>query len=117
MARETMVKMEHDQLFAGEVGHVVRVPVSAATIKRGDILEGTVSSGAVATTFKKATTDAKVGNVYVVAAENVSNYTGDVVAYADGYFDSAQVKINNAAPSEISKLALMASKIFVLATN
>lgn len=114
MARETF---EHSQLFAGEVGHIVRVPVSAATIKRGDVLIGTVTSGAVATTFAKATADAKVGNIYVVAAEDVKDYTGDVVAYADGCFDAGQVKINDKALTDASKLALMASKIFVLATN
>ena len=81
MARETMV---HDQLFAGEVEHIVRVPVSGATIKKGDVLEGTVTSGVVATAFKKATADAKVGNIYVVAGEDVNDYTGDVVAYAEG---------------------------------
>ena len=113
MAKE---KFEHSQLFAGEVGHIVRVPVSAATIKKGDILEGTVTSGVVATAFKKATADAKVGNIYVVAAEDVTDYTGDVVAYATGDFDAAQVKINDKAVTDASKLALMASKIFVLAT-
>lgn len=114
MSRETM---KHDQLFAGEVGHIVRVPVSAATIKKGDILVGTVTSGAVATAFAKATEDAKVGNIYVVAAEDVKSYTGEIVAYADGCFDAEQVKINDDAVSEASKLALMASKIFVVATN
>lgn len=114
MAREIMT---HDQLFAGEVEHIVRVPVSGATIKRGDILEGTVTSGVVATAFKKATADAKVGNVYVVAAESVENYTGEVVAYAEGCFDASMVKINNAALTAASKLALMASHIYVVATN
>ena len=113
MAKE---KFEHSQLFAGEVGHIVKVPVSGATIKRGDVLEGTVTSGVVATAFKKATTDAKVGNIYVVAANDVKNFTGEVVAYADGYFDAAQVKINDAAINDASKLALMASKIFILTT-
>lgn len=108
---------EHSQLFAGEVGHIVRVPVSNATIKVGDILVGTVTSGAVATAFAKATSDAKAGNIYVVAAEDVTGYTGDVVAYADGYFDAAQVRINDAALTDASKLALMASKIYVLTTN
>lgn len=114
MARETF---EFSQLFAGEVGHIVRVPVSGATVKRGDILVGTVTSGAVATNFAKATEDAKVGNIYVVCAEDVTNHTGDVVAYADGYFDAERVKINDAALTDASKLALMASKIFVLTTN
>ena len=114
MAREVF---EHSQLFAGEVEHIVRVPVSAATINRGDVLVGAVSGGVVATAFAKATEDAKVGNIYVIAAEDVENYTGEVVAYAEGCFDSAQVKINDAAISEASKLALMASKIYVLATN
>lgn len=114
MARETF---NHSQLFAGEVEHIVRVPVSAATIKRGDILVGTVTSGVVATAFAKATADAKVGNIYVVAAEDVENYTGEVVAYAEGCFDSAQVKINDAPVNEASKLALMASKIYILTTN
>ena len=114
MARETF---NHSQLFAGEVEHIVRVPVSAATIKRGDILVGTVTDGVVATAFAKATTDAKVGNIYVVAAEDVENYTGEVVAYAEGCFDYNQVKINGAAINEASKLALMASKIFILKTN
>ena len=108
---------EHDQLFAGEVDHIVRVPVSAATIKRGDILIGTVAEGVVATAFAKATADAKVGNIYVVAAENVDNYTGEVVAYAGGCFDAAKVKINDKELTEASKLALMASRIYVLATN
>lgn len=108
---------EHSQLFAGEVGHIVRVPVSKATIKRGDVIEGTVTDGVVATAFKKATTDAKVGNIYVIAAEDVTDYTGDVVAYADGCFDVGQVKLNDAALTEASKLALMASKIYVLTTN
>lgn len=114
MAREVF---EHSQLFAGEVEHIVRVPVSAATINRGDVLVGTVSSGVVSTTFAKATADAKVGNIYVIAAESVENYTGEVVAYAEGCFDAAQVKINDAAVNEASKLALMASKIYVLATK
>lgn len=114
MARE---KFEFSQLFAGEVGHIVRVPVSAATLKRGDVLIGAVTSGVVATNFAKATEDAKAGNIYVVCAEDVENYTGEVVAYADGYFDAAQVKINDKALTAASKLALMASKIYVLATN
>ena len=114
MAKENF---EHSQLFAGKVGEIVRVPVSAATIKRGDILEGTVASGVVATAFKKATADAKVGNIYVVAAEDVTDYTGEVVAYATGCFDAAQVKINDAAVSDASKLALMASQIYILTTN
>lgn len=113
MAKETM---NHNQLFAGEVGHIVRVPVSGATIKVGDVLEGTVASGVVATAFKKATADAKVGNVYVIAAEDVTNYTGEVVAYADGYFDDSQVRINDKPLTEASKLALMASKIHVITT-
>lgn len=108
---------DFSQLFAGEVGHIVRVPVSGATVKRGDILVGTVTSGAVAANFAKATEDAKVGNIYVVCADTVENYTGEVVAYADGYFDAAQVKINDTALTKASKLALMASKIFVLHTN
>ena len=110
MAREVF---EHDQLFAGEVDHIVRVPVSAATIKRGDVLEGTVTDGVVATTFKKATADAKVGNIYVIAAESVDNHTGDVVAYAGGYFDADKVKINDKELTVASKLALMASRIYV----
>lgn len=114
MAREIF---EHDQLFAGEVGHIVRVPVSGATVKRGDILVGTVTSGAVATNFAKATEDAKAGNIYVVCAEDVTAYTGEVVAFADGYFDAGKVKINDKELTAASKLALMASKIFVLATN
>ena len=114
MAKETM---KHDQLFAGEVGHIVRVPVSGATIKKGDILEGTVTDGVVATTFKKATADAKVGNIYVVAADSVTNYTGEVVAYASGCFDAAEAKINDKAITEASKLALMASQIYILTTN
>lgn len=114
MARESF---EFSQLFAGEVGHIVRVPVSGATIKRGDVLVGTVTEGVVATNFAKATADAKVGNIYVVSADTVENYTGEVVAYADGCFDAAQVKINDKALSDASKLALMASKIYVLNTN
>jgi hypothetical protein len=110
-------KFEHSQLFAGEVDHIVRVPVSAATIAKGDILVGTVTSGVVATAFKKETADAKVGNIYVVAAEDVKDYTGDVVAYAGGCFDSAQVRINGAEINDASKLALMASHIYVLTTN
>lgn len=114
MARESF---EFSQLFAGEVGHIVRVPVSGATIKRGDVLVGTVTSGKVATAFAKATTDATVGNIYVVCADTVENFTGEVVAYADGYFDAAQIKINDKALTDASKLALMASKIFVMTTN
>lgn len=114
MARETF---EYSQLFAGEVGHIVSVPVSGATVKRGDILEGTVTDGVVATTFKKATADAKVGNIYVVCGEDREGYTGLVVGYADGYFDAGQVRINDKALTEASKLALMASQIYVLATN
>lgn len=114
MARE---EMKHSQLFAGEVGHIVRVPVSNATLKRGDILEGTVASGVVATAFKKATADAKVGNIYVVCSEDVKDYTGEVVCYADGCFDYGQVKINDKEATDASVLALMASKIYLLHTN
>ena len=83
----------------------------------GDVLVGAVTGGVVATNFAKATEDAKAGNIYVVCAEDVTDYTGEVVAYADGYFDAGRIKINDAALSAASKLALMASKIFVLATN
>ena len=114
MSRETF---EFSQLFAGEVRHIVRVPVSNATINRGDILVGAVSDGVVATTFAKATSDALVGNIYVVAGENVKDYTGDIVAYAEGEFDYNQVKINDAAVNDASKLALMASKIYIKTTN
>lgn len=114
MARE---KFEHSQLFAGEVDHIVRVPVSGATIKRGDVLEGAVTSGAVAAAFTKATADAKVGNIYVIAAEDVVAYTGEVVAYAGGCFDAAQVRINDKAVTDAAKLALMASQIYILTTN
>ena len=106
-------EMTFNQLFAGEVDHIVRVPVSGATIKRGDVLEGTVTDGVVAEAFKKATADAKVGNIYVIAAEDVKDYTGEVVAYADGYFDIGQVKINDEKPSDASVLALMANKIYL----
>lgn len=110
-------RFDFSQLFAGEVGHIVRVPVSGATLKRGDILEGTVTSGVVATDFKKATADAKAGNIYVVCAEDVNAYSGEVVAFADGCFDSAQVRINDKAVTDASKLALMASKIYIMHTN
>lgn len=113
MARE---EMKFSQLFAGEVGHIVRVPVSGATLKRGDIIEGKVTSGAVATAFTKATA-VTVGNIYVVCAENVENYTGEVIGYADGCFDFEQVKINDAEATDAHKLALMASKIYLLHTN
>lgn len=114
MAKETM---NYNQLFAGKVEDVVNVPVSAATIKRGDVLVAEVTDGVVATAFKKATEDAKVGNIYVVAAESVTNHTGMVAAYGHGYFDAYQLKINDAAATEASKLALMASQIYVLTTN
>lgn len=110
-------KFEYSQLFAGEVDHIVRVPVANATINRGDVLVGAVTGGVVADSFAKATEDAKVGNIYVVAADNVKDYTGDVVAYAGGCFDSAQIKINDAEITDASKLALMASNIYVLTTN
>lgn len=106
----------YSQLFAGEVGKIIKVPVSNATINRGDILVGTVTSGAVASAFTKATA-ATVGNIYVVAAESVEDYTGDIVAYGEGYFDAGQVKIDDKAVTDAAKLALMASKIYVVETN
>ena len=113
MARETF---NYDSLVAGEIYGVMSVPVAAGVdVKKGDLLECVVSSGAPAATFTKPTGVAKTTNIYAIAAEDVAAGEGvvKVTAYTGGYFGETAVKFGGATTAEDNKIALLAHGIYL----
>ena len=93
----------YDKLIAGTTHTIATVPLAASqTVKRGDLLVAavTVAAGAsantIATSFSKATAVAAPGNLYMIAAEDVttgSGATGKVLAYGAGYYNQDAVAL------------------------
>ena len=113
MARETF---NYDALVAGEIYGVMSVPVAAGVaVKKGDLLECVVTSGAPAATFTKPVAAAKTTNIYAIAAEDVEAGEGvvKVTAYTSGYFGKTAVKFGGATTAEANEIALLAHGIYL----
>ena len=93
----------YDSLSAGPTYTIATVPLAASqTVKRGDLLVAavTVAAGAststVAASFSKAAAVAAPGNLYMIAAEDVttgSGSAGKVLAYGAGYYNQDAVAL------------------------
>lgn len=93
----------YDSLIAGPTYTIATVPLAASqTVKRGDLLVAavTVAAGAststVAASFSKAAAVAAPGNLYMIAAEDVttgSGSAGKVLAYGAGYYNQDAVAL------------------------
>ena len=93
----------YDSLIAGPTHTIATVPLAASqTVKRGDLLVAavTVAAGAststVAASFSKAAAVAAPGNLYMIAAEDVttgSGSAGKVLAYGAGYYNQDAVAL------------------------
>ena len=93
----------YDSLIAGPTYTIATVPLAASqTVKRGDLLVAavTVAAGAststVAASFSKAAAVAAPGNLYMLAAEDVttgSGSAGKVLAYGAGYYNQDAVAL------------------------
>lgn len=93
----------YDSLIAGPTHTIATVPLAASqTVKRGDLLVAavTVAAGASASTiaasFSKAAAVAAPGNLYMIAAEDVttgSGSAGKVLAYGAGYYNQDAVAL------------------------
>lgn len=97
----TQEVMNYDSLLAGPTQVIATVPLAASqTVKRGDLLVAavTIAAGASASTiaasFSKAAAAAAPGNLYMIAAEDVttdSSGAGQVLAYGAGYYNQDAV--------------------------
>lgn len=97
----TQEVMNYDSLIAGPTQVIATVPLAASqTVKRGDLLVAavTIAAGASASTiaasFSKAAAAAAPGNLYMIAAEDVttdSSGAGQVLAYGAGYYNQDAV--------------------------
>lgn len=99
----TQEATNYDSLIAGPTYTIATVPLAASqTVKRGDLLVAavTVAAGAststVAASFSKAAAVAAPGNLYMIAAEDVttgSGSAGKVLAYGAGYYNQDAVAL------------------------
>lgn len=95
----------YDKLIAGTTYTIATVPLAASqTVKRGDLLvcavtttvSGSSATGALAASFSKAAAVAAPGNLYMIAAEDVttgSGSAGKVLAYGAGYYNQDAVAL------------------------
>ena len=90
MSRETF---DYDNLIVGDDIALVVSIAASQTIKRGDLLVAAATSGLPADTFAKDTAGAKIGNVYAIAAENITTDAdvAEAVVYISGKFNKAKV--------------------------
>lgn len=90
MSRETFT---YDDLNVGEYNALVVSIAASQTIKRGDLLVAAATEGVPADTFAKDTAGAKIGNVYAIAAEDITTDTevAEAVVYISGKFNKAKV--------------------------
>ena len=93
----------YDNLIAGPTYTTAVVPLAASQqVKRGDLIVAavTVATGAsantIAASFSKAAAVAAPGNLYMIAAEDVttgSGSAGKVLAYGAGYYNQDAVAL------------------------
>lgn len=107
MNRETF---ERKQLFAGEVFFITPIAVAAGEFKAGDLM---VTTDGI--TWAKATAEtAKIANYFAVCAEDKTlEGKGEVIAYKEGYFSKAAVKVGGAEASEAVIEMLKTKNIFI----
>lgn len=112
--RPTVEKLEHKQLFAGEVSGMIRVSVADGTYRRGQVLECVVTDGTPATTYGKAAGELKTTNDYVICNEDfvATGGTETVSAIKYGYFNKELVSTD-----ELGETVVTETGIDVLRTN
>lgn len=103
MPRDTFT---YDDLNVGEYNALVVSIAASQTIKRGDLLVAAATEGVPADTFAKDTAGAKIGNVYAIAAEDVTT-TGvtEAVVYISGKFNKAKVTAQAKVGNELALAA------------
>ena len=99
----------YDELLCSQPRVIDMVPVTTSqTIKRGDLLvcavtttvAGSSATAAIGSTFSKASAVAAPGNLYIIAAEDVTtdSSAGEVLAYGAGDYNIN--RINNLTGDE-----------------
>ena len=99
----------YDELLCSQPRVIDMVPVATSqTIKRGDLLvcavttsvSGSSATAAIGSTFSKAAAVAAPGNLYMIAAEDVTtdSSAGEVLAYGAGDYNIS--RINNLTGDE-----------------
>lgn len=111
----------YDELLCSQPRVIDVVPVATSqTIKRGDLLvcDVTVATGAGASTigasFSKAAAVAAPGNLYMIAAEDVTtdSSAGEVLAYGAGDYNIN--RINNLTGDETTNRLVLLQQGIVL---
>lgn len=118
MARNTNREaLNYDELFAGEVGCIMPITVGASqTVKRGDLLECVVTSGAAAANWAKPASAAVATNFYMIALEDATTGSGETAtinAARNGYFNAAKIAFGGSSVAKDNKNVLIANGIFL----
>ena len=113
----------YDELLCSQPRVIDMVPVAASqTIKRGDLLVCAVTTtvsdsfatAAIGSTFSKASAVAAPGNLYMIAAEDVTtdSSAGEVLAYGAGDYNIN--RINNLTGDETTNRLVLLQQGIVL---
>ena len=113
----------YDELLCSQPRVIDMVPVAASqTIKRGDLLvcavtptvSGSSATAAIGSTFSKASAVAAPGNLYMIAAEDVTtdSSAGEVLAYGAGDYNIN--RINNLTGDETTNRLVLLQQGIVL---
>ena len=113
----------YDELLCSQPRVIDMVPVATSqTIKRGDLLvcavtttvAGSAATAAIGSTFSKASAVAAPGNLYMIAAEDVTtdSSAGEVLAYGAGDYNIN--RINNLTGDETTNRLVLLQQGIVL---
>ena len=113
----------YDELLCSQPRVIDMVPVATSqTIKRGDLLvcavtttvAGSSAAAAIGSTFSKASAVAAPGNLYMIAAEDVTtdSSAGEVLAYGAGDYNIN--RINNLTGDETTNRLVLLQQGIVL---
>lgn len=113
----------YDELLCSQPRVIDMVPVATSqTIKRGDLLvcavtttvAGSSATAAIGSTFSKASAVAAPGNLYMIAAEDVTTTSsaGEVLAYGAGDYNIN--RINNLTGDETTNRLVLLQQGIVL---
>ena len=113
----------YDELLCSQPRVIDMVPVATSqTIKRGDLLvcavttsvSGSSATAAIGSTFSKAAAVAAPGNLYMIAAEDVTtdSSAGEVLAYGAGDYNIN--RINNLTGDETTNRLVLLQQGIVL---
>lgn len=113
----------YDELLCSQPRVIDMVPVATSqTIKRGDLLvcavttsvSGSSATAAIGSTFSKAAAVAAPGNLYMIAAEDVTtdSSAGEVLAYGAGDYNINA--INNLTGDETTNRLVLLQQGIVL---